>query len=160
MAVTIRNGTEKDFPAVMNLINKLAEFEKASDKVRNSEEQMKRERDFFRFFVAEDEGKIIGHAVYYFAYYTWVGKSIYVDDLYVEPEYRRKKIGSMLLHEVFKQAEREGCKRVRWQVLDWNENAIKFYSKLGASISKEWLNCDFDEKGIEKFVEKSADPIS
>ncbi len=154
MSVTIREGREPDFPAIMGLIKELAEFEKAPHSVKNSVEQMKKEKDSFGFFVAQENGKIIGTAIYFFAYYTWVGKSLYLDDLYVKPQFRGKKVGSMLLKKVFELAHKEGCKRLRWQVLDWNSNAIAFYKKRGASITNEWMNCDFDEQGIRQFLDK------
>jgi ribosomal protein S18 acetylase RimI-like enzyme len=90
-------------------------------------------------------------ALYFFAYYTWVGKSLYLDDLYVKESYRKLKIGSALLNEVMKIAKAENCKRVRWQVLHWNQNAINLYKKVGAFIDEEWLNCDFDAEGIRNF---------
>ena len=144
MTVVVRRGEEKDFPVLLGLIKDLATFEGAPQEVRNSLEQMRRERESFGFFVAEEDGKILGAAVYFFAYYTWVGKSLYLDDLYVGPEYRRKKVGSMLLKRVFELARREKCKRLRLLVLDWNKDAISFYKVHGGTISNEWLTCDFD----------------
>jgi GNAT superfamily N-acetyltransferase len=152
MNFTIRPANEKDFPAILSLIKELALFEKAPEKVTNSVEQMKQEQHLFGSYVAETEsGKIIGMSVYFFAYYTWVGKSLYLDDIYVLEEYRRHKIGTALLRKVFEVARAENCKRVRWQVLDWNTNAIEMYKKAGATIDDEWLNCDFDEKGIMEY---------
>ena len=150
--IAIREGNEGDFPEIMQMIKELAEFERAPDSVRNSVLQMEKEKDSFRSFVAHEDGRIVGYAIYYLAYYTWVGKSLYLDDIYVKPQFRSKKVGTMLFRKVFEVARKEGCKRVRWQVLDWNSNAIGFYKKQGASISKEWLNCDFDEQGIRGFL--------
>jgi GNAT superfamily N-acetyltransferase len=149
LAVIIREGNEKDFPVLLGLIKDLATFEGAPEQVKNSVGQMKRERDSFGFFLAEEDGKVLGAAVYFFAYYTWVGKSLYLDDLYVMPEHRRKKVGSMLLERVFELAKKEDCKRLRLEVLDWNEVAISFYKKHGGAISREWLNCDFDPKALK-----------
>src|SRR5208282_2185599 len=154
MTVIIREGKEKDFPVLMELIKDLATFEKAPHEVKNSVDQMRQEKESFGFFVAEEDGKILGAAIYFFAYYTWVGKSLYLDDLYVKPEYRRRKIGSRLLNRVFGLAMKQHCKRLRWQVLDWNKDAISFYEKHGATISNEWLNCDFDEDGIGEFLKR------
>jgi len=153
MNFSIRKATEADFPAILSLIKELAEFEKAPEKVTNSVEQMKQEKDFFRCFVAEtgNEG-IVGIALYFFAYYTWVGKSLYLDDIYVKESFRKQKIGTELLREVFKVARDENCKRVRWQVLNWNKPAIQMYEKCGAEIDDEWLNCSFDEAGIKNFT--------
>jgi GNAT superfamily N-acetyltransferase len=152
MKYTIRQATEDDLPAVLELIRELARFERAPDKVSNNLDQMKREKDLFRCFVAETSGKeIVGMALYFFAYYTWVGKSLYLEDLIVNEAYRNHKIGTELLRRVMQTAKDENCKRVRWQVLEWNEPAISFYRKTGAEISSEWLNCTFDEKGIADF---------
>jgi len=153
MNFSIRKATEADFPAILSLIKELAEFEKAPEKVTNSVEQMKQEKDFFRCFVAETGNKeIVGIALYFFAYYTWVGKSLYLDDIYVKESFRKQKIGTELLREVFKVARDENCKRVRWQVLNWNKPAIQMYEKCGAEIDDEWLNCSFDEAGIKNFT--------
>ena len=144
MAILIREGKEKDFPVLLGLIKDLATFEGAPEQVKNSVEQMKREKDSFGFFLAEEDGTVLGAAVYFFAYYTWVGKSLYLDDLYVRPEHRRKKVGSMLLERVFVLAKQKDCKRLRLMVLDWNDVAISFYKEHGGTVTKEWLTCDFD----------------
>lgn len=152
MDFTIRQATEKDFQAILDLIKELALFEKAPEKVTNTLEQMKQEKHLFQSLVAESQtGEIVGMVLYFFAYYTWVGKSLYLDDLYVKEEYRRHKIGSALLNEVFEVAKAENCNRVRWQVLNWNTNAIEMYRKCGATIDDQWLNCDFDKDGIRDF---------
>lgn len=152
MEINIRSASEKDFPAVLSLIRELAEYEKASGKVTNNVEQMKKEKDLFRCFVVETvAGEIVGMALYFFAYYTWVGKSLYLDDIYVKKEFRQNKIGSALLEKIFEVAEYENCKRVRWQVLNWNKPAIEVYRKCGAEIDDEWLNCSFDENGIKGY---------
>ncbi len=155
MAIRVRKGAEKDFPAIMEMINELAAFEKAPHPPTNSVGQMHQEKECFEFFVAEEDGRIVGSAIYFFAYYTWVGKSLYLDDIYVKPDFRGRGVGSLLLRNIFELAKQENCKRLRWQVLDWNENAISFYKKRGAAISREWLNCDFDEEGIGNFLKRN-----
>ncbi len=157
MAIIIRKGEEKDFPVLMGLIKDLASFEKMPDEVKNSLEQMMQEKELFRFFIAEENGEILGTAIYFFAYSTWVGKTLYLEDLYVKPEYRRKKVGTMLLRKIFKLAKYENCKRVRWQVLSWNKDAIAFYKKHGAKISDQWFNCDFNAPEIKKFLNENSD---
>lgn len=152
MKINIREATESDFPAILSMIKELAEFEKAPEKVTNSVEQMNREKDLFRCFVAETESnEIVGMALWFFAYYTWVGKSLYLDDLYVKEQYRKNKVGTALLRKIFEVASAEGCQRVRWQVLNWNQSAIEMYRKSGAEIDDEWLNCSFDAEGIKNF---------
>lgn len=141
---------------MLALIRELAEYEKAPHEVTNSVEQMRREQHHFRCFVAEThQGVIVGMALYYFAYYTWVGKSLYLEDIIVTQEFRGRKIGLALMDRVMQEAEDEGCKRVRWQVLDWNEPAINFYRKSGVEISREWLNCTFGVKGITEYNRES-----
>ena len=152
MDFNIRYATEEDFPAILLLIRELAAFEKAPEKVTNSVEQMKREQELFRCLVAETGTReIVGIALYFFAYFTWVGKSLYLDDLYIKKTFRKQKIGSALLKRIFEVANSEGCKRVKWQVLNWNQPALQLYMKSGASIDGEWLNCDFDSDAIKNF---------
>lgn len=152
MNILVRKATESDFPVVLSLIKELAEYEKSPDKVTNTVSLMKEEKDLFTCFVAETaEKEIIGMAICFFAYYTWVGKSLYLEDIYVKESFRRKKVGEDLLKKVFDVAKAENCKRVRWQVLSWNENAIAFYNKCGAEINSDWLNCTFDYDGIKNF---------
>jgi GNAT superfamily N-acetyltransferase len=152
MKINIRKANPQDFPAVLSLISELAEFENAPEKVTNTVEQMQAEQDMFHCFVAENEEKgIMGMALYFFAYYTWVGKSLYLDDIYVKKELRGNKIGTELLKKVFEVANKEKCKRVRWQVLNWNKPAIGMYRKCGAVIDDEWLNCDFEHDAIRDF---------
>ena len=154
---TIREATEEDFPAILSLIKELAEYERSPDAVTNSVEQMKREKEHFNCFVAElPDGTIAGMALFFTAYFTWVGKSIYLEDIIVSKAYRQLGIGMALMKRVIRRAQDEGCKRVRWQVLDWNEPAISFYKKCGAEISSDWLNCTFDEEGIFRFNEMAG----
>jgi diamine N-acetyltransferase len=145
MNYIIRKGEEKDFEAVLALIKELALFEKAPEKVTNTVAQMRSEKDYFQVLVAEKpDGEIIGFALYYFVYYTWVGKSLYLDDLYVKKAYRGHKIGSALLNKVIAFGKENQCKRIRWQVLEWNKPAIDFYKKIGANLDGEWINCDLE----------------
>lgn len=153
MNYTIRSATENDFPAILGLIKELATFEKAPEKVTNTVEQMLMEKNLFGCYVAEwESGEIIGMALFFTAYFTWVGKSLYLDDIYVKEAYRKHKVGTALLSKVFEIARAENCKRVRWQVLRWNQSAIEFYEKKGAFIDGEWLNCDYDEDGIRNYM--------
>jgi len=155
MNINIRPATEKDFPDVLSLIKELAEFEKAPEKVTNTVDQMKQEQHLFRCYVAETEtGEIAGMALFFFAYFTWVGKSLYLDDIYVRPKFRKQKIGTALLKKVFEVACEENCKRVRWQVLKWNQPAIQMYRKYGADIDNEWLNCTFEHEEIKSLRDR------
>lgn len=152
MTIEIRKATEKDFPFILLLVKELAAFEKAPEKVTNTVELMKKEKDYFHCFVAErDNQEIIGIALYFFAYYTWVGKSLYLEDIYVKSGYRGMHIGTDLMNKIFEVAGREDCKRIRWQVLNWNSSAIAMYKKLGAEVDNEWCNCTVHQIGIANF---------
>lgn len=148
MTYTIRPATEADFPAMMQMVQALATFGKEPDAVINDAGKMKDEQDLFKAFVVESEGEIVAMAVYFFAYYTWVGKSLYLDDLYVKAAYRGKGIGSSLLAKVVSEAKLQNCRRVRWQVLNWNTSAIKVYEKIGAEIDNGRSNCDLNLEQI------------
>ena len=150
MNIIIRKATEADFDAIFSLVYELAVFQGTPERIRNSPEQMKQEQQFFQCFVAETEKKeIIGIASYFIAYYTWVGKSLYLDDLYVKESHRAQKTGSRLLEKIFEVAREEKCKRVRWLVSAWNKNAIAFYEKIGAEIDNEAYVCDVEGEAIQ-----------
>ena len=152
MNFTIRKANEADFFAVMTLVKGLAHFQGKSEMVTNTVEQMKAEQVYFECLVAEDEvQEIHGVAIYYFSYSTWVGKSIFLDDLFVNETSRGQKIGSRLLNALFAEAKKTNCKRVRWQVSHWNTAAINFYKKIGASISAEEHTCDFEKEALQHF---------
>lgn len=145
MDITIRKATDKDLPAIFGLVKELAEFEKGLHKVTNSLEQMRDEKDFFYCYVAEKEDEVIGMALYYFVYYTWVGKSLYLEDLYVKQAFRGQNIGTLLMEKMMEVARDENCKRFRLQVLHWNEPAIGFYEKNGFIVDRDWYNCDIHQ---------------
>ena len=143
MNFEIRKIKDKDIPQLILLFKEFSHFEKTPEKMTNTVEKMKAEREYLNGFVAlnEDE-QIIGYATWFYAFFTWVGKSLYMDDLYVKQEYRAKGIGSKLINTVIDFAKKENCNRIRWQVSSWNKNAIEFYRKLGAGINDVLLNCD------------------
>lgn len=141
--VTIKNIEENDFEELVALFLEFATFQNQPEKMKNSVEKMISEKDFFHGFTARDEDdRIIGYATFFFAYYTWVGKSLYMDDLYIKEQYRGKGIGTLLINTVIKHAEKEKCDRLRWQVSEWNKPAISFYKSLGAKIDETEKNCD------------------
>ncbi len=154
MSITIRAATANDFEAVMVLIKQLAAFQGTPEKVTNTTTLMQEEQPFFNILVAETATKqIAGIAVYFFAYYTWVGKSLYLDDLYVAEPYRGQKAGTQLLKELFTIAQNNNCKRVRWMVSDWNKPAIAFYTRLGAGIDTHAFVCDVEGHHIGQLAQ-------
>lgn len=143
MNINISRIKESDFEDMISLFHEFAAFEKVPEKMLNSVEQMKQEKGFFNGFIAKNEsGNIIGYVTFFFGYYTWIGKSLYMDDLYVRDAYRSQGIGAMLINEVIAFSKKENCRKMRWQVSNWNEKAIQFYENLGATIDRVEMNCD------------------
>lgn len=142
--ILIRTGTKEDLESVFSLVKILAEFEKASEAVNTSPEIYRQDfgEGWFEILIAEsEESGIIGMALFYQSYSTWKGKMIYLDDLVIEPNYRSKGIGSILLDALIEEARLRNASILKWQVLDWNEDAIRFYKRKEAIIEDEWLNC-------------------
>lgn len=143
MKLTVNSIEEKDFKELVALFLEFATFEKLPDKMVNSEKKMKAEKDFLHGFIARDENnEVIGYVTFFFAYYTWIGKSLYMDDLYIREKYRGQGFGTLLINKVTDYARETKCSRLRWQVSDWNEPAIAFYKSLGAKIDDIERNCD------------------
>jgi GNAT superfamily N-acetyltransferase len=141
----IRPARPEDVNAVYQLIQELAEYERAPQEVSNTPERMLadgfgREENWFGCAVAEQEDVIIGMAIWYFRYSTWKGRCLYLEDFYVKPEFRRTGIGAKLFEHVLAYAREQQCSRMVWQVLEWNEPAIRFYKKYNSHLDPEWLN--------------------
>ena len=144
--LSVRKGQEEDLAATFELVMELARYEKGEDQVINTLELMKSDfsKGVFDFFVVEEGNQVIGSAVYYYRYSTWKAKRIYLEDLIVTQAHRGKGAGEMLLQAVMAEGQAKQCSGMMWQVLDWNEPAIEFYRKMGASFDGEWLNCHLD----------------
>lgn len=139
----IRAAERKDAAAILGLIKELAAYEKEPDAVIVTAAQL--ENDLFneqicQSLVVEVESEIIGFALYYFAYSTWKGKCLYLEDFYLKPESRRLGWGLKLFQKVRDIAIQEEVKRMDWQVLEWNTPAIEFYKKVGANLDPTWIN--------------------
>lgn len=159
MEFKIRKATPEDMPAVLELIQELAEFEKEPDAVIISAEDLKRDgfgtNPAFTCFVAEAAGKIEGMALCYFRYSTWKGKTIHLEDLVVRESMRGKGLGNALYTRVIEFAKEQGVKRTEWVVLDWNTHARDFYSRSGATVFTDWCVVQMEENAMNKFLEKS-----
>lgn len=142
--IKIRDAEEHDIEAMFGLIRELAIFEKAPDEVTNNPERMKAEgfgpSAVFKAFVAEIDNKIVGLSVVYYRYSTWKGKCLYLEDLIVSEPYRGRGLGKLLFERSLNYARENGCARMVWQVLDWNEPAILFYKKYGSQFDHGWVN--------------------
>jgi len=155
-SITIRQGHKKDIPAVFQLIKELALYEKAPEEVVVTAEQLEDwafgEKPHYAFIVAEENDEIIGISLYYTRFSTWKGPLLYLEDLIVTEKARGKGLGKMLFVETMRIAQKENKNGMNWQVLDWNEPAIKFYDTFGASYSAEWLNGKLSRKQIDEFL--------
>jgi GNAT superfamily N-acetyltransferase len=143
-------------PAVLGLIQELAVFEKEPDAVVVTIADLERdgfgEKPLFHTFVAEQNGEIIGMALYYYRYSTWKGKTIHLEDLIVKEAHRGTGAGLALYTEIIKQGKNDGVRRLEWNVLDWNEPAIRFYEKSGAKVLEDWRVVQMNEEGINRFL--------
>jgi ribosomal protein S18 acetylase RimI-like enzyme len=144
MSIAIRRSTVADIPEIFLLLKEFTTFQKTPEKLFVTEAQMKEQKELFQCFVAEDAAstKIVGYACFSIIYYSWSGKALYLDDLYVKETYRGNNIGSMLMNSVIDLAKENNCKKMRWQVSKWNTHAQTFYKKLGATIDDVEINCD------------------
>ena len=149
-------------PRVLALIQELAEFEREPDAVTNTLDMMRHDgfgpAPIFGFFVLENGADLLGLALFYTGYSTWKGRMLYLEDLVVTEAARRGGYGRLLFDAVVAEARRTGAQRMKWQVLDWNEPAIAFYKKLGASIEGEWLNGNLSADELQAYQFAGGNP--
>ncbi|MGK4566344.1 N-acetyltransferase family protein [Flavobacterium sp. 3HN19-14] len=154
----IRTGQKADMPAVLELIKELAVFEKEPDAVVVTVADLERDgfsdHPLFRTFIAEQNNKIVGMALYYYRYSTWKGKTIHLEDLIVKEKMRGSGLGFALYSAIIEQGKKDNVRRIEWNVLDWNTPAIDFYKKSGAKILEDWRVVNMDENGINEFLKR------
>ena len=143
--IIIRRAVKEDCRRILELINELALFEKAPEEVTVTPEHFEEsgfgKNPVWWAFVAETEEKVQAFALYYIRYSTWKGQRMYLEDLLVTKQMRGKGIGQLLFDELIKECKEKHLNGIVWQVLEWNEAAIKFYKKLNANFDAEWINC-------------------
>ena len=144
MNINLRIAKKEDCPRLLELVHELALFERAPQEVTVSLEEFEDagfgEKPVWKAFVAEVGGVIAAFALYYVRYSTWKGCRMYLEDLIVTEEMRGKGLGKLLFDRLIVEAKELGFNGMTWQVLDWNEPAIKFYKKYEAGIEAGWLN--------------------
>jgi GNAT superfamily N-acetyltransferase len=155
--LTVRDASPADAPTILALVKELATYERAPDAVVATEADFLRhgfgDHPFFRVLIAEWDGAVAGFALYFFGFSTWTGGPIlYLEDLFVRPEHRKKRIGVALMQRLAGAAVESGCTRFVWQVLDWNEPSIRFYEALGASVQREWLTVRLEGDALRKLA--------
>ena len=140
--LVIRAATVSDVPLLLRFFRELAEYERERGAALINEETLIRDgfgaRPKFRSLIAEWDGEAIGYALFFGIYSTLKGSGIFLEDLFVREAFRGRGIGRALLSAVACIAREEGCYGIRWEVLDWNEPAIKFYRSLGCEFFDEW----------------------
>jgi GNAT superfamily N-acetyltransferase len=136
--------TENEVQNVYDMVVLLAHFEKEPDAVITSPEDYKEafKKGLISGHLAKTvDGKIIGMTLFYETFSTWKGKMLYLEDFFVLQEYRKNGVGDLLFDAYVKEAKIRKCTSLKWQVLDWNDQAVRFYEKRGAEILKDWWTC-------------------
>ena len=148
MELTIRKAVKEDCPRLMELVHELAVYERAPEEVTvelsHFIESGFGPHPVWWAFVAEEEGRIEGFALYYIRYSTWKGQRMYLEDLIVTEKMRGRGLGKLLFDRLIDEAKEKKFSGMVWQVLDWNEPAINFYKKYNARFDGGWMNCAID----------------
>ena len=159
----IRAATKADVPVILSFIKKLADYERLSHEVVATEETL-RETLFGRRRTAEVaigyfKRKAVGFVIFFHNFSTFLGRpGIYIEDLFVEEEFRRRGFGGALLRYVARLAKERQCGRLEWSVLDWNEPAVKFYQKLGAVPMSEWTVFRLTGENLTRLADSESRP--
>lgn len=148
MNIIIRKAAATDCPQMLELVKELARYEKAPNEVTVSLSEFI-DAGFgtapvWEAFVAEINGYIVGISLFYIRYSTWKGRRLYLEDIVVTESMRGKGIGKLLFDETRALCKDRNYSGMVWQVLEWNEPAINFYKKYGATFDGEWMNVSLD----------------
>ena len=155
----IREARPEDVVAILAMVQELADFEKLGDEMIATEadyqESLFGEKPVAEALVAEFEGRLIGYAIFFSTFSTFIGRAgIWLEDLYVKQSFRKQGVGKKLLKALGSIAEARNAGRYEWSVLDWNQNAIDLYEQMGGKILKEWRIVRLDRNGIKALPEK------
>ena len=163
LSFRIRSATAEDVPHLFHLVKKLADYEQLNNEFTATRELFVKfgfgEHSYFNALLAEHQDKsdikFLGFALYFFTFSTFAGKpTLYLEDLFVLPEYRKQGIGKALLKELARIAIQHDCGRMEWAVLNWNEPAIRFFRSMGAYPLTEWTGFRLLLTEIHKLAEK------
>ena len=161
----VRPAQPADVPALLASIRALAAYERAPEAVTATEEHLRAalfgERPQVFCHVAEDAGRIVGFALWYVTFSTWLGRhGIWLEDLFVDPAARGRGVGGALLRELARIGTERGYKRMEWWVLDWNEPAQRFYRSVGATAQDEWTVWRLEEAELYRLASSGeAGPV-
>jgi GNAT superfamily N-acetyltransferase len=159
--LTIVPAVASDVPDIHRLVTALAEYEKLTDQVVSTEDDLRRSlfgaRPYAEVILAKVDGETVGFALFFHNYSTFLGRpGIYLEDRFVVPERRGEGIGRELLAALARIAVERGCGRLEWSVLDWNEPAIGFYKRMGASVLDEWRLCRLTGDALARAAQSHA----
>lgn len=158
--LSIRRATLQDVPLLRSMICELADYEHELESVEITEEQLSRdgfgEDPKFRALIAEWKGQPAGYAVFFQFYSTWTGRHMFLEDLFVRPQLRGKKIGMSLMARVASIAREEGCRAMRWEVLGWNQPSIDLYKSLGGEFLDDWKLVLLRDAALKSLAERAA----
>lgn len=151
----IRFATREDIHLILELVKELADYEKMLHEVVATEELMEEwifDKQKAEVIIGEEDGKPVGMALFFHNFSTFLGRAgIYLEDLFVRPEYRGRGYGKALLQKLAQIAVERGCGRLEWWCLDWNEPSIKFYKSLGAEPMEEWTTYRITGETLQEF---------
>jgi GNAT superfamily N-acetyltransferase len=161
LEVDVRAGTVADVPVLLEFFGSMAAFEKLT--VSATEESLRAalfgENPAARTLLAYVDGKPIAYAIYFFTFSTMVGKrGLWLEDLFIDAAFRGKGIGKALMTYLAGIAVQNDCGRFEWIVLDWNASAIRFYTRLGATLLADWRICRLDEAQLSRLRSAEGEP--
>jgi GNAT superfamily N-acetyltransferase len=156
--VTVRLATSADSETLISLMEGLAAYEKLTPPNDAAKERFRRdlaEGKRFEAVLAERDGAAIGYALYFETYSTFrASPKVYMEDLFVSPDYWKSGAGFALFMAVVEAADRRGCTAIEWNVLDWNQQAIDFYNRVGGRHEVEWPQYELDRAGMDALLGK------
>lgn len=155
VSIEIQEASPQDLPEVYALIKELALFENEPNEPTVSLatfiENGTATPPAYHVLTAKSNDILIGIALYYLGYSTWKGRMLYLDDLVVKEAYRGKGIGKKLIHALIQKGKELNVNQIRWQVLDWNKDAIAFYEKIPVNFDAQWINCKLEKDFLDKY---------
>lgn len=162
-AATIRFAHEGDLPVILTFIRSLAKYERLLDEVEADEERLRQHlfgpHPAAEVLLAEIEGQAAGFAIFFQNFSTFLARpGLYLEDLFVDPSFRRRGIGKALLIELARIAVERDYGRLEWSVLDWNSPAITFYEEMGARILRDWIPCRVSGDSLQRLSRKDPSP--
>ena len=158
MNITFRLGTEEDSELIMQLIFELAEYEKLLDQVTTDEEKVRKSianKEFETLFACTDDATVAGYAMFFPDYASLVGKQgLYLENIYVRPEYRGKGVGEKIMRELVRIANERGYAKMEWHCLEWNTPANNLYLKLDTEQKLDWIYYRLSQNDLDRLKEE------